>query len=130
MKAYIYENELFPCYGVCTKPGYHESVVDVPEETIRKWQKIARIFHKSQAEIAAAVSAYEHKQAEIKHLRQCFANTNPSRQDKGYILRKFGWEQIDTSLWEKDGREVRLHEAYNECKREFDEQHPASEVAV
>ncbi|MFY4731229.1 hypothetical protein [Nitrospira sp. BLG_2] len=130
MKAYIHENELFPYYGVSLKPGYHESVADVPEETIRKWRKISALFHKSQTEIAGAVRAYEEKQAEIKHLRQCFTNPAPSRQDKAYILRKFSWEQIDTSLWEKDGRQVRLHEAYNECKREFDEQYPTGEVAV
>lgn len=119
MKAYIYENELFPCYGVGFEPGYHESMVDVPEEKIRKWQEISNLFYQSQNEIRLAISDYKHKQEEIRHLKAAFAKENPSRTDKGYILRQFGWEQIDTSLWEKDGRQVRLHEAYNECKQDF-----------
>ncbi len=121
MKAYISESELWPAYGVSLKPGHHESVVDVPEETIRKWRKIQRLYFNAQAEIEAAVREYERKQEEIKHLQRCFANANPSRRDKGYLLEKLGWTQIDTSLWEKDGRQVRLHEAYAECKRHFEE---------
>lgn len=121
MKAYITEGELWPCLGVQLKPGAHESVVDVPEEVIRKWRIIARVFHKSQAEIKQAIQDYERKQEQIKHLQSCFARINPSRQDKAYILQEFGWNQIDTSLWQKDGRQVRLHEAYNECRQEFEQ---------
>lgn len=122
MKAYISESELYPCYGVRLKPNTYDPVVDVPEETIRKWCEISILFHKAQSEIEQAIRDYERKQEEIKHLQSCFAKVNPSRTDKGYILSRFGWEQVDTSLWEKDGRQVRLHEAYAECKQNFEQE--------
>lgn len=120
MKAYIGQNELWPCYGVVSQT-YYDFVVDVPEETIRKWRKISALFHKTQGEIEQAIREYEHKMEVVKYLKSAFAKVNPSRRDKEYILVKFGWEQKDTSLWEKEGRQVRLHDAYNECKQAFEE---------
>ncbi len=124
MKAYVNENELYPCYGVGLKKGCGDSTVEATEERIIYWRKVIHAFHKVQQEIEQAIWDYDHKQEDIRNLRQSFANEKPSRQDKGYILKKFGWTQVDTSLWEKDGRQVRLHEAYDECKREFLEQNP------
>ena len=120
MKAYIRESELWPCYGVRLKPDSHNAIVDVPEETIHKWCEIQSLFHNAQSEIEQAIREYERRQEEYKHLQRCFDKTNPSRRDKAYILCQFGWQQIDTSLWEKEGRQARLHDAYNECKGEFE----------
>lgn len=122
MKAYIYESELWPCLTVSTQPGTHEHEIDAPEAQIEQWKTIAAEFYQMQNQIKAAIFQHEHNQEEIKHLAHCFDNPKPSRTDKGYILGKFGWTQIDTSLWEKNGRQVRLHIAYDECKREFEEQ--------
>jgi hypothetical protein len=121
MKAYVSENELYPCYGVGLKKDAGDDTVDVPEERILYWRKVMRAFHRVQQEIRDAIFDFQRKQEEIRHLKYCFARENPSRQDKGYILQKFGWTQVDTSVWEKDGRQVRLHEAYNECTQNVQE---------
>ncbi len=99
MKAYITEGELWPCYEVTSKKVGSEYTVDVSEEKINEWRTTAGKFFHVQTEISNAIHQYKVKQEEIKHLRGCFAKSNPSRQDKGYILQKFGWLQIDTSLW-------------------------------
>ena len=121
MKAYISESELWPCYGVSFTKDAGDDIVDVPEELIIKWQRISDLFFKAQNQIERAIQSYNRKQERIKWLQERFNKANPSRRDKEYILQRFGWEQIDTSLWQKDGRQVRLHEAYNECKRQFEE---------
>lgn len=120
MKAYITGDELYPCYTINMDPGSCGAVIDVPEETLDRWDKIIDLFHQHQGEIRQAIREYEQKQDRLKHLQNCFANPNPSRRDKEYLLPQFGWNQLEVSLWEKDGRQLRLHEAYNECKTEFE----------
>ncbi len=119
MKAFVTESELYPCYSVCLNTKVFDEEIDVDEETIRRWQDSSNAFYRAQQEIKKAISDYQIKQRELEHLRDCFAKPNPSRTDKGYVLFKLGWKQVDTSLWEKDGRSVRLHEAYAEAKAEI-----------
>jgi hypothetical protein len=101
------------------KTSSFDEEIDVDEETIHRWRHASNVFYQAQKEIEKAISDYQIKQRELEHLRDCFAKPNPSRTDKGYVLFKLGWKQVDTSLWEKDGRSVRLHEAYAEAKAEI-----------
>jgi hypothetical protein len=127
MKVLISEFELWPCFSIKKKADttatFADYEIDVDEETYHKWRQISDKFHDMQEEIRRAIRAYEFKQEEINHLKECFKHEQPSRVNKGYILSKFGWTQVDTSVWEKNGRQERLHVAYDECKKEFLEKH-------
>jgi hypothetical protein len=123
MKAYIYESEFYPCYSVSNlDKGYGEEV-DVSEEKIEEWKEICRKFYQAQTEMDQATFQFQFNKKEIDHLNRCFDKVNPSRTDKAYLLNHFGWKQVDTSVWEKDGRQVRLHQAYAEIKQIFQESH-------
>lgn len=121
MKAFVVESELYPYYCLTLNPdAIYEEEINVDEQTLSRWKEAAKAFFAMQDEIKQAISDHQLKQKEIEHLADCFAKPHPSRMEKGYVLGKLGWEQIDTSLWVKDGRQVRLHEAYIEAKTEFE----------
>lgn len=119
MKVYVTEQEVYPVYSVHKSDKSYGEEIDIPEEKYQEWMEARRNFWKAQEEIEYAMQVQALGKEEMESLRQSFAKENPSRTEKGYILQKMGWSQIDTSLWEKDGREVRLHLAYEECKNNF-----------
>jgi len=116
MIAHVHFNELYPCYRVSEdKKGDKE--IEVTEEELAQWQDIRRQFFDMQRQIELKMAAYEHKKLYKQDLDYIFDQEHSSRRDKGYILKKFGWTQTDTSEWELEGRKARLHEAFEECRQ-------------
>lgn len=119
MKVFVYESELYPCYSILPRGGAGaDGVIEVSEEKYNEWKQKIRDFHGAHEEIRRAMFEAQHKREENEWLKRRFANPNPSRTQKASALIEFGWKQVDTSVWEKDGRQERLHVAYEEVKQE------------
>jgi len=117
----IFVSKLDNMYNVHTnESSSYDHVIEVSEQKFIEWENALRHFDQTQEEICQAIFQHYLKQEDIDHLKRCFA-TSANRAQKGYILTRFGWKQVDTSLWEKDGKQLRIHEAYDECKRNFEE---------
>lgn len=125
MKAYINITQSNH-YEINTQPTLYNSQyeINVSQETLEEWLRITKEFFLTQNKIETAIwqakfQKHNFNNQEIKIVKENFAKQNPSRMDKSLILRMFGWQQVDTSLWEKDGTQLRLHLAYAECEQEF-----------
>ena len=119
MKVYVHEGELWPCYRVSeTQIGDEE--IEVTEEELANWRKVREEFFHAQDQIRQKIAQFKTNKFEREMLESFFNREHPSRQDKAYILKRFGWTQTDTSVWEYKGREARLYEAFEECRQIYE----------
>ena len=71
MRVYINEDERYPVYYYHEAPDNSASYVDVPEETIAKWDEIQRLYNEVQDEMCRyrdqQVSEWRERQEEASN---------------------------------------------------------------
>jgi len=128
-KLNITEDEFYPHYLLRTEEEdaadvYKNADADykivVDDETLARWRAAYKNYFKVNGEIGTACAKQQRKNEAYRVLKAMFDHAHPSRSEKEYLLKRFGWVKTDTSEWSKDGTKLKLHEAYNLCKEAFE----------
>jgi len=93
--------------------------IEVSDDVYAQWKAAEAAFFEAQGEIESCKRQKEFKEERVEWFTKCFGEDSPSRTDKAYLLRHFGWKQVEISVWEKGGEELRLHEAFSRCRVDF-----------